>query len=983
MLLNVHTHYSLRYGTLSPDALIDALPENGYTEAVITDINNTSITLEMVRRCRKLHPSFKMIPGMEFREGDTLRYIAIAKNAEGFCQINDYRTRMNMLQQELPERAPALSQVYFIYPYGEHMPKDLHHQERIGVFPWQLPKLALEKKQFRQNCVVLSPVTLAKSTYSLHCQLRAIDHNILISHLKPEQAAKRDEILYPKKILLERYMAFPELILNTDELLASCDFQFDFKSPKNKKTFTGDSYQDIEILQKKAMKGLQHRYGLHDTAAKERVLHELKIIEQLGFASYFLITDDICNYARHRNFHYVGRGSGANSAVAYCLGITNVCPLDLKLPFERFLNPKRQSPPDFDVDFSWQDRDAIYDYIFAKYPKGQVALMGAMGTFKGRSILRELGKVYGLPKQEIDRLVLHPEDSRNHNKITQKILASFNKLADFPNQRSIHASGMLISELPLTSYAAMDLPPKGYPTIQIDMYVAEDINFEKFDILSQRGIGHINDCAKIIEENTGQKIDSSDGKKFFDDPLIAEKLKKGETVGCFYIESPAMRQLIRKLKCENYLTLVAASSIIRPGVASSGMMGEYIRRHLKPETTRYIHPVFKEQLEETYGIMVYQEDVMKIGHAYGGLNMADADVLRRMMSGKYRNKKHLEEIEDKYFAHCENMGYPKENAEEVWRQMESFAGYCFNKAHSASYAVESYQSLYLKTYFPREFIVSVLNNYGGFYPRKVYINEAKKAGATICLPCINTSEYQAIILGKNLFLGFDRILGIESNLVQNMLKERHKNGKFSGLENFIYRTGIKLEQLVLLIRSGALRSLGRGKKELLWEAHLQLSNGSKNLVENAPLFTPNSEEPLCVLPPLEEDPIEDLYDEIELFGFPISGSYFDMLKTSFRGDIFAKDFAKNTGRKIKIIGELIDDKRVKTRRGDMMKFGTFFDAKGDFFDTVHFAPSLSEYPLYGEGVYLMEGVVVEDFEVEALEVLRCKKLGFRKDPRSE
>src|SRR5690606_17747350 len=333
----------------------------------------------------------------------------------------------------------------------------------------------------------------------------------------------------------------------------------------------------------------------------------------------------------------------------------------------------------------------------------------------------------------------------------------------------------------LTHYSAMDYPPKGLPTIQFDMYVAEDIGFEKFDILSQRGIGHIKDCREIVRQNTGQVIDTNRPKRFFTDPQIAAQLKSANTIGCFYIESPAMRQLLTKLRCDDYPTLVAASSIIRPGVASSGMMAEFIKRHHNPSAVAYPHPVFKEQLEETYGVMVYQEDVMKIANAYGGLDMADADVLRRMMSGKYRSKDHLIEIEDKFFSNCKASGYDEKVSREIWRQMESFAGYSFNKAHSASFAVESYQSLYLKTYYPKEFMVAVLNNYGGFYNRKVYVNEAKRAGATVHLPCVNRSGFQATICGSDIHLGFDCLLNLEDKLARLIPEERQERGPYTGL----------------------------------------------------------------------------------------------------------------------------------------------------------------------------------------------------------
>ena len=622
----------------------------------------------------------------------------------------------------------------------------------------------------------------------------------------------------------------------------------------------------------------------------------------------------------------------------------------------------------------------MYDYIFNRYQSGHTALMGAMGTFRSRSILRELGKVYGLPKGDIDRLVHEPEHMLNKNEVTHTILSVYNRMADFPNQRTIHASGVLISELPLTNYAAMDYPPKGLPTMQFDMYVAEDIGFEKFDILSQRGIGHIKDCREIVRQNRGETISTANPQRFFTDPKIAAQLKSANTIGCFYIESPAMRQLLTKLRCDDYLTLVAASSIIRPGVASSGMMAEFIKRHHDPSTVAYPHPVFREQLEETYGVMVYQEDVMKIANAYGGLDMADADVLRRMMSGKYRSKDHLIEIEDKFFNNCRAKGYDEQVSREIWRQMESFAGYSFNKAHSASFAVESYQSLYLKTYFPKEFMVAVLNNYGGFYNRKVYVNEAKRAGARINPPCVNNSAYQATIHGDNIHLGFDCLLHLEAKLAHRIAEERHQHGPFTSVENFSLRTGAGLEQLVILIRSGALRFTGTGKKELLWEAHLLLS-GDKKAVRGPVLFETMSKKP--VLPKLETSPEEDFYDEMELIGFAVSGTLFDLARSDYRGDVMAADLLAHEGRTVRMVGDFVADKTVKTKRGDFMKFGTWFDAKGDFFDTVHFPQTQHRYPLRGAGLYLLEGRVVVEFGCPSLEVTRCGRMPLKPDPRSE
>nr|WP_199078257.1 DNA polymerase III subunit alpha [Pedobacter sp. ASV19] len=978
MLWNLHSYFSLRYGIFSIEQLVSGLVSRGYETAVLTDINNSTGVLTFIKACREA--GIKGLAGVEFRNGDELLFIGIARNEEGFREMNELLTTANKTKKPLPAVAPDFAHVSVIYPFGKLPARPLRANEYVGIRQIHLNKVRLTPAAALEKYVIWQPVTFTtKAEYALHTQLRAISHNLLISQLQPAQVADASEVFPSRQQLMDKFQDFPALVRNTESLLAACCFNFDFDTHRNKKTFTGNRYDDKQLLRTYALDGFQRRYDCNDKVARDRVLKELDIIDNLNFSAYFLITDDICRYARSRNFHYVGRGSGANSIVAYCLGITDVCPIELDLYFERFLNPKRKSPPDFDVDFSWQDRDEMYEYIFHRYQSGNVALMGAMSTFRSRSILRELGKIYGLPKADIDRLVHDPASIMNKNEITKMILSVYDQMADFPNQRTIHASGVLISEAPLTYYSALDYPPKGLPTVQYDMYVAENIGFEKFDILSQRGIGHIKDCKEIVRQNRGLDIDTGNPRRFFKDPKIADQLRSANTIGCFYVESPAMRQLITKLKCDDYLTLVAASSIIRPGVASSGMMKAYIERHHDPSRIEYLHPVMKEQLKETYGVMVYQEDVMKVGHHFGGLDLADADVLRRMMSGKSRSKKHLDEIQDKFFVHCAASGYPEDIAKEIWRQMESFAGYSFNKAHSASFAVESYQSLYLKTYFPLEFMVSVLNNYGGFYQRKVYVNEARTAGANICLPCLNKSVYNTCIYGTDIYLGFDCLQNLENKLAQHIPEERLRNGDYTSLENFVLRTGTGLEQVIVLIRCGAFRFTGISKKELLWEAHI-LMNGVKFEKDSNLLFESFSRKP--VLPKLEHSVLEDVYDEIELIGFPVSGTMFDLAKTEFRGDTAAADLARFEGKTVRMVGDFVCDKHVSTKNGKQMKFGTFFDVNGQFFDTVHFPPSLKQYPLYGNGLYLIMGKVVLDFGCPAIEVQKIARLPLHADPRS-
>lgn len=976
MYLNCHSYYSLHYGTLSVGELLDLAIQNGIGTIALTDINTTMGIPEFVMEAQK--KGIKPVAGCEFRNEDELLYIAIAQNRDGLKELNDWQTEHNLQQKKYPTDAPDFKQVYVVYPFGRKPVAKLKDNEFTGISGKQLNKLfTSEYRNFPEKLVVWQPVTFQSQTGRfLHKALRAIAHNTLISKLQPNQFADEAESLdYPN--LQNQFRDYPEIVTNTQKLLDNCSINFDFKQNKNKKVFSGSVYEDKQLLEKLALEGMVYRYGNNNAEARRRVMHELEIIHNMGFSSYFLIASDIVQYGISCGFYHVGRGSGANSIVAYCLKITDVDPIKLDLYFERFLNPQRSVPPDFDIDYSWRDREHIQQYIFQRYGHDHVALLGATTTFKDRSIIRELGKVFGLPKEEIDLVIDYPDDSRNQNKIVELIKSLGAKMTDFPNNRSIHAGGILITEEPITYYTALDLPPKGLPTTQWDMYVAEDLGFEKLDILSQRGIGHIREAVEIIQENRGEKVDIHQVERFFQDEQVKFQLRTAETNGCFYIESPAMRGLLTKLHCDNYLSLVAASSIIRPGVAQSGMMKQYIQRFHNPEKINYLHKKMREQLEETFGVMVYQEDVIKVAHHFAGLDLDEADVLRRGMSGKSRSRDEFQRIEDKYFNNCRRFGYDDSLSQEVWRQIKSFAGYSFSKAHSASYAVESFQSLFLKAHYSLEFQTAVINNFGGFYRTWVYFNEAKRQGAIIELPCVNHSKSETRISGKTIYMGFVHVQNLEQNTIAQLLEERAQNGEFLSLTDFVGRINISKEQLVILIRLGAFRFSGKTKAELLWEVHMLISRPVQ-VAQTRPMFLP--EERKYRLPQFVQLPLTDAYDEIELLGFPITLTPFDMLETGFRGEVFAKNMMNYVGRKMRMLGRLVTIKYVRTTRNEIMHFGTFIDVHGEFFDTVHFPPSLKQYPFRGDGVYLLLGVIVEEFGFPSLEIEKMAKMPIKPNP---
>jgi len=978
MYLNTHSYYSLRYGTMAIDQLLDQAVVKGISALALTDINTSMGIPEFIKKAKERN--IRPIAGIEFRNGDELLFVAVAKNREGFREMNEYLTQHNLSGKKFEAEAPDFSQVFVVYPFGKMPGSALADNEFTGVRPHQVNKLVTSGYlDYPEKLVVWQPVTLLDDkSLLIHKCLRAIDHNTLLSKLQPHQFADPEQTMVPPWKLREIFQFYPEIIENTEWLLEQCAIDIEFKVSKNKRTYSKTKEDDRLLLQKLANDGMLYRYGKNNQVAKERIRHELEIIDNLGFSSYFLIAWDVIHYSMSRGFYHVGRGSGANSIVAYCLRITDVDPIKLDLYFERFLNPKRTSAPDFDIDFSWKDRDQVQDYIFKRYGKNHAALLGATSTFRDKSIVRELGKVFGLPKEEIDLLVNDPGNSYNNYETANLIRTLGQEVLDFPNMRTIHAGGMLVTEEPITCYTALDMPPKGFLTTQWDMYIAEEMGFEKLDILSQRGIGHIREAVEIIVENGGKEIDIHQVDRFFVDPKVRQQLKEGETIGCFYIESPAMRGLLKKLRCDNYISLVAASSIIRPGVAKSGMMREYIKRFHNPGGFTYLHPILEEQLRETYGVMVYQEDVIKVAHHFAGLDLADADVLRRAMSGKFRSLREFRLIEEKYFANCRQLGHPEELAREVWRQIESFAGYSFSKAHSASYAVESFQSLYLKAHHPLEFMVAVINNFGGFYHTWVYFNEAQRQGAILELPCINRSLNLTRIVGKTIFMGFIHVQNLESTTIELIVSERKCHGPYRSIHEFIDRVPVGKEQLVILVRLGAFRTLEENKCSLLWESQLYLRKVPVRAHSVAMFPTGHKR---FEMPVLDYSPIEDAYDEIELLGFPVTMSLFDLLQTSFRGEVMARELLQHLGRKIRMVGRMVTIKYVRTSKREIMHFGTFIDCTGNFFDTVHFPDSLKNYPFKGPGVYLILGKVVEEFGFPSLEVEKMAKLPYKPNPK--
>lgn len=999
MYINCHTGFSFKYGTLPVKSLYEEAKRCNVSKLVLTEINNTASYMEMLRICSKNRQhsvvreskekqfELEIAVGVEFRQKNKLLYIAIAKNNKGFEIINRFLSEHNRDGKEFPDQAPVLDDVIVIYPYEKIEVEALRPDEYLGVRKQQLNAYAIDpsRHEFPDKFVAWHPVTflppekqksrLIYRDHNVHRLLRCIALNTLLSKLPKHEEADRDEYMLTTEELHREFSSHPELLENAQRITGQCSIDCEPGVDRNKKFLYGSLEKDLEFLRRQTRAGYERIYGTDDRIWNDRIEKELTIIARKKFTSYYLITYDLISYAKKRGFDFVGRGSGANSTVAYCLGITNVDPIELNLYFERFLNEERTSPPDFDIDFSWDNRDEIYQYLFDTYGQDYVCLLGTHVTYQGRSILRELGKVFGLPKHEIDELVEYRKKETDRDDIWRLIhsYARYIVSKELPSNMSIHAGGVLITDEPIHKYTATDFPPKSLPVSHFEMHNAEDFGIYKFDILSQRGLGHIKETIRLVKKNQGVDVNIDRFREFKKDKKIKGLMRNSKTMGCFYVESPAMRMLLAKLRCDDYLTLVAASSIIRPGVASSGMMKAYIERfHAVKNGGSYdvIHPKMQELMTETYGVMVYQEDVIKVAHEFGGLTLTEADVLRRGMSGKYRSREEFQRVKTQFFQNCQRSGYDQKVTDRVWYEIESFSGYSFAKGHSASYAVESYQSLFLKAYFPLEFMVGVINNFGGFYKTEFYFHEARMNGGIIEAPCLNNSLYLTTITQRTIYIGLVHIKSLEANVAHTIVSERNHRGTFTSLSNFLDRVQLGLEQTRILIRIGAFRFTGKGKQTLLWEAMLHFSQ-MKNRTPSTALFdTEPSEFPL---PSLQRNELEDAFDELELLGFPLCDPFLLLEQKNF-GDVEASELAQQTGRSVRIVGYVVTTKDTGTRKGELMHFGTFYDQRGDVFDTVHFPDVARQFPFRGRGFYEIRGRVMNDFGIPIIEVTFMDKL---------
>ncbi|HEY7615026.1 MAG TPA: DNA polymerase III subunit alpha [Gemmatimonadales bacterium] len=609
-------------------------------------------------------------------------------------------------------------------------------------------------------------------------------------------AGSRDSWLRPAGDIVRLFPDCPEAVREAEAIAERCRYRIPVgRIVAPRLAEPDESFQRLRAF---AYAGAERRYGTIAPVTRERLERELAIIGQKGFADYFLVVKDI---VEHGPTH-CGRGSVANSIVSYCLGITHVEPLGAGLLFERFLNPERKDPPDIDLDFPWDERDQVLAYVFRTYPRPQAAMVANHNCFRLRGALREVAKVHGRPAGEIrevtrripifedepleELLAGHPNFQGLDLPPSWRDFARMAApLVGVPRHLSVHPGGVVIVPTALTDYVPIepavkaldDHPDLTVPVIQFEKDGAEDAGLVKIDLLGNRSLAVIRDAIAAVAHHTGYRIDYTTSDAGDDEPTRA-LFRTGRTMGVFYTESPASRALCAKSRADTFDLLVLNTSIIRP--ASNRYIRTYLER-LHGAPYEPLHPVLRDTLAETFGVMVYQEDVVNVCAVFAGMPLATADGLRKSLSKK-RPARQLAGYAEEFFTGAIALGRDPETVKKVWEMIMSFAGYSFCKGHSASYIQVAQHSCYLRAHYPAEFMAAVLGNGGGFYHPFAYVAEAMRMGLTVHPPDVNASDFRCTGRGSEVRIGLQFVKGLSAEGAERILAARQPHTEGAGGE---------------------------------------------------------------------------------------------------------------------------------------------------------------------------------------------------------
>jgi len=727
-------------------------------------------------------------------------------------------------------------------------------------------------EQLKIEPIATHPAYFARpADWHVHKVLRAIATNDLVGRLEPSQIAPRGAWLQPADILVRRLEQCGKALENARRLIEACELDLELGMPHFPKANLPAGQNACEALRELSFAGLRARYGNPSREAISRLERELQVICKLGFADYFLVVREIVQYARSRGIWCAGRGSAADSLVTYCLGISSVDPIRYRLNFERFLNESRTDWPDIDLDVDWRWRDEVIRFIYRRWGSDRVAMIATHHFYKARSAFRDVARALGMPLEIVNRLaakipyddpdrlgflIEHMPECRDFplgDPQVARAIRLAQRLAGLPRGLSIHIGGVVIADRELTCYTPLQPTAKGIVISQYDKDAIERVGLIKIDILAHRSPAILADAVRLIRQHEDVEIDLDTVPE--DDPATAELLRSGRTIGCFQIESPGMRQLLQMLQAKDMTDVIHGLALIRPGPSASGMKDAFVRRKRGLERPTYLHPAMKEILEDTYGVMLFQEDVMRVAAAVAGFSMATGDELRKVLQ-KPDARQRLADLKEQFMAGALRRGCSPHVAERIWSMVSNFAAYSYNKAHACTYGRIGYLCAYLKAHWPVEFMTAVLNNIGGYYGLSEYLEEARRMGILILPAHVNHSDLQFTVepvpvqkavahrIGANSNRRGDREgnepvattdghsqialrrLAVRAGLMQvknlslsaaGRILQQRRIRPFANIIDLLERTGISVEEARSLIQAGTCDGLGPSRPAMLWQ----------------------------------------------------------------------------------------------------------------------------------------------------------------------
>lgn len=765
----------------------------------------------------------------------------------------------------------------------------------------------------------------------------------LLQQSHPEKLPAGSYHLHSQEEMQRHFGALPQALENSLRIAERCQFDFELGDIRFPEFPLSPNTTAIARLREIAQDGLRKRYGASPVEeVTDRLARELSVIAEVGYAEYFLIFHDIVQWANARGIESLARGSAAGSLVCYALGISNVCPFRFGLCFERFLNRERmqfQKLADIDLDLPWDKRDDVIEYVFRRYGSNRVARIGAVNTFHGRAAIADIAKVFGIPEREVRRFTEHlphfsgdteaalqaqPEcrDLPYRDEPYRTVLKMATLFQGLPRHRMMHPCGIVISSDPIADRMPLFQSAKGILTTHYDMEDVEDLGLLKMDLLGQAGLAVLRESRDNLRENRNVEVDLA-AECDWDDQATWETIATGQARGCFHIESPAMTGLLMMSNCRDIDCLTAVESIIRPGAANEGKKRAFARRHQKLEPVSYAHPSLEPLLADTYGLMAYEEHILLVANGFANMSWGRADMLRRALV-KNKDPQRIASLGEEFRTQARKHGRTIEEIEEVWKLVEGFAGYMFNKAHSAAYAVEAFHGAWLKTRYPIEFLAAVLTNRRGFYAPIVYVLEALRCGARFLAPDVHlSSPNRFLIAGETVRLPLNQIKGLSQDLADRIAALR----PFEDPGDFFRRIRPQRQEWLTLLKAGALDCFGEPRGRLFWRLCRLETSSARGKQEEAALF--ETSEPSS---DLEADGPSPRWEQ-ELFGFPISIHPLEYFapQTDWSRYLPAEEVRANakkyTGKPVEVCGLVVAERIHPTERGPM-KFVTLADYSG-------------------------------------------------------